>query len=110
MVKKVSYSKIVKVGFLLTVLLFPSFAKTFHSSYETLCYSETPAHPDNTPARHDADDCPICQFQFTSYTGTEFLALDFVPQYHSFETFLSNEKEYLSPLFSYFLRGPPLSN
>jgi hypothetical protein len=104
-VKRISRSKIIKTGFLILLFLLPSFAKSFHVSYEEITASATHGHS----AHHDADDCPLCLFHYASFTEVDFPAFHFTPLYSSFQPFFCDEKEYQSTLFSYFLRGPPLS-
>jgi hypothetical protein len=93
----------VGAGLLLILFLLPPFAKSFHISLEQTIIPES-----NEQSRHhDSDDCPICQFHFTSFVGTEFLELNIVSSGYSLEPFFYDAKECYSPLFSYFLRGPP---
>jgi hypothetical protein len=98
----------IKIGLLVILFLYPSIVQSFHISYKKICCYETSANPDNTLSHH-AENCPLCQFHFTSYTGTELLELDSVPLYYSFKPFSYDEKEYFPPLLAYFLRGPPSS-
>jgi hypothetical protein len=102
------YRQKIRIGLFVILFLYPSFVQSFHISYEKICCG-TSGNPDNKLSHH-AEDCPICQFHFTSYTGTELLKLDSVPLYYSFEALSYDEKEYFSPLLAYFLRGPPFVN
>jgi hypothetical protein len=98
--KRVIYSQVIKAGLLLILFLYPSVVKSFHISHEQLCTSDN--------RHHDDDNCPVCQFHYTSYIETELLELNIIPLYLSFEKSFRKEKEYDTSLFSYFLRGPPL--
>jgi hypothetical protein len=93
----------IKAGFLIILFLSPSVAKSFHASYE-----QTSAIATEKQAHHDYDDCPICQFHYTSFLEVESLQLNLTPLYLSFEQLFKDEREYFLPLFSYFLRAPPL--
>jgi hypothetical protein len=100
--KRIIYAQMVKTGLLVVLFLYPFAARSFHISHEQICASAS------DDRRHDDNDCPVCQFHYTSYTGTELLELKTIPFYFSFEKPLYEEKEYDTSLFSYFLRGPPI--
>jgi hypothetical protein len=98
--KRAIYNRLIKAGLLLILFLYPSVVKSFHISHEQLCISNNGSHDDN--------DCPVCQFHYTTYIEAELFEIEIIPLCLSFEKSFCNEKEYDTSLFSYFLRGPPL--
>jgi hypothetical protein len=102
--KRTLQDKMIRGWALLALFLMPFVARSFHSSYEKISLS----NPEAPHSRHDCNDCPVCQFHYFAFTGTEFPEMN--PELFPLfvEPFFYDEKEYQPFLYSYFLRGPPL--
>jgi hypothetical protein len=92
----------IKGGALIALFLMPFVVKSLHRSCE-----ERNLFPDAKHARHECNNCPVCQFHYYTFTEVEPALFDAVPSGVFSEPFFNDEEAYDSFLYSCFLRGPP---
>jgi hypothetical protein len=96
-------NKVILIGLLLSVFALPFIAKPSHIHFYNIdCHDSNSTH-------HDQDDCPICHFTLSFFTGTALQEWSYTPLFNTFEAIVfSQEKIYTSTFSSNYLRGPPL--
>ncbi|MDR1896140.1 MAG: hypothetical protein LBR10_05050 [Prevotellaceae bacterium] len=89
------------VWLFLAIFITPYVAKSAHMH----------VHADVCPgaghAKHDCDNCPVCQFSFSSFVETEPLEIRIPVARHAVDPVVYQEHILLHAFFPRCLRGPP---
>ncbi|MDR1896054.1 MAG: hypothetical protein LBR10_04600 [Prevotellaceae bacterium] len=97
-------NKLVIIWLLLTVFVLPLVVQAIHIHHHhrhDICCKENGHH------HHDCNNCPICNFTFSSFVKSDFIELLCTQALYPYEPAVCIEKIYISVDLSRRLRGPP---